>query len=139
MSVHLRLSERTRGIIEARHLSSMKPTAYLINTARGGLLDEAALIAVLRERRIAGAALDVYDIEPLPPDHPLLSLENVVLSPHMGFVTQEAYQLFFSQAVESIESHLQGKVPPRTLNPEVIGRLAKATRPCRAWNGASES
>ncbi len=122
VSVHLRLSQRTRGIIEARHLSSMKPTAYLVNTARGGLLDEAALTAALRERRIAGAALDVYDVEPLPADHPLLSLENVVLSPHMGFVTREAYQLFFGQVVESIESHLQGKVPPRTLNPEVAER-----------------
>jgi phosphoglycerate dehydrogenase-like enzyme len=139
VSIHLRLSQRTRGIIEARHLSSMKPTAWLVNTARGGLLDEAALTAVLRERRIAGAALDVYEIEPLPPNHPLLSLDNVVLSPHMGFVTQEAYQLFFGQAAESIESHLEGKVPPRTLNPEVLARRSRGNGPCRAWNGASES
>jgi phosphoglycerate dehydrogenase-like enzyme len=120
VSVHLRLSERTRGIVTAQHLSSMKPTAYFINMARGPLVDEAALIAALRERRIAGAALDVYDVEPLPPDHPLLSLENTVLSPHMGYVTREAYHLFFSQVVEAIESYLEGKLPPRALNPAVM-------------------
>jgi phosphoglycerate dehydrogenase-like enzyme len=129
VSVHLRLSERTRGVITARHLSSMKPTAYFINMARGPLVDEAALIAVLREKRIAGAALDVYDVEPLPPDHPLLSLENTVLSPHMGYVTHEAYQLFFSQVVEAIESYLEGRVPPRALNGEVMAGAAATTTP----------
>jgi phosphoglycerate dehydrogenase-like enzyme len=100
----------------------MKPSAYFVNTARGGLVDEAALIAALREHRIAGAALDVYEVEPLPGDHRLRSLENVLLSPHMGYVTQEAYRLFFSQAVESIESYLDGRLPPRALNPEAMAK-----------------
>lgn len=129
VSIHLRLSERTRGIITAHHLALMKPTAFLINTARGPLVDEAALIAALRERRIAGAALDVYDVEPLPRDHPFLTLENVVLSPHMGYVTHEAYHPFFSQVVENIESYLDGRVPPRALNPEVLARRVTALNP----------
>ncbi len=120
VSVHLRLSERTHGVITAHHLSLMKPTSYFVNTARGALVDEVALIAALRERRIAGAALDVYQVEPLPPEHPLRSLDNVVLSPHMGHVTREAYQLFFGQAVENIEFYLDGRVPARALNPEVM-------------------
>ena len=126
VTVHLRLSERTRGVITAQQLSLMKPTSYFVNTARAGLVDEAALIAALRERHLAGAALDVYQVEPLPPEHPLLSLDNLVLSPHMGHVTHEAYQLFFRQAVENIESYLDGRVPPRALNPEVMAnRLAR--------------
>jgi phosphoglycerate dehydrogenase-like enzyme len=122
VSLHLRLSERTRGIVTARHLSLMKPTAFLINTARGPLLDESALVGVLREQRIAGAGVDVYDEEPLPPDHPFLTLENVVLSPHQGYVTQDGYRIFFRQVVESIESYLDGKIPPRTLNAEALER-----------------
>jgi len=122
VSMHLRLSERTRGIIGAQQLSLMKPTAYFINTARGDLVDEDALVAALMANRIAGAALDVYRLEPLPGGHPLRSCENAVLSPHMGFVTREAYQLFFSQAVEAIDSYLQGKAPARALNPFVMGQ-----------------
>jgi phosphoglycerate dehydrogenase-like enzyme len=122
VSIHLRLSERTRGLIGAHELSLMKPTSYFVNTARGALVDEAALTTALRERRIAGAALDVYEVEPLPPDHPLVSLDNVVLSPHMGYVTHEAYQLFFNQAVENIQSYLEGRLPPRALNPEVMAK-----------------
>jgi phosphoglycerate dehydrogenase-like enzyme len=118
VSLHLRLSERTRGLVTAQYLSLMKPTAYLINTARGPLVDEAALIAALKARRIAGAGLDVFDVEPLPPDHPFLTLDHVVLSPHMGYVTQEAYDIFFRQVVENVESYLDGQLPPRTLNPE---------------------
>lgn len=128
ISLHLRLSEQTRGIVTARHLSLMKPTAYLINTARGPLMDEVALVVTLREGRIAGAALDVYETEPLPPDHALLSLENVVLSPHVGYVTREAYDLFFRQVVESIESYLDGNLPPRTLNPEAMARRTGARK-----------
>ncbi len=127
VSVHLRLSDQTRGIIQAQHLSLMKPAAYFINTARGPLVDEKALIAALQENRIAGAALDVYELEPLPERHPLRSCQNAVLSPHMGFVTREAYHLFFSQAVEAIDNYLQGKLPPRALNPEVFAhRMALA-------------
>ena len=130
VTVHLRLSERTRGIIGAEQLAMMKPTAYFVNTARGALVDEKALAAALEENRIAGAALDVYQVEPLPAAHPFRSCENVVLSPHMGFVTWEAYHLFFRQAVECIDAYLQGKVPPRALNPEVMARRPPSADPC---------
>jgi phosphoglycerate dehydrogenase-like enzyme len=122
VTLHTRLSPLTRGMITARHLALMKPTAYLINTARGPLVDEAALLEVLRHRRIAGAGLDVFDQEPLPAGHPFLALDNVVLTPHIGYVTREAYDAFFSQVVENIETFLDGKVPARALNPEVMGR-----------------
>lgn len=123
LSIHLRLSERTRGIVTARHLSLMKPTAYLVNTAGGPLVDESALVAALRARRIAGAALDVYDVEPLPSSHPLRSLDNVVLSPHMGYVTSEAYEVFFTQVVDNVARYLGGELPLRALNPEVTERI----------------
>ena len=129
VSLHLRLSERTRGLVTAEHLSRMKPTAYLVNTARGPLVDEAALVAALREGRIAGAALDVFDVEPLPRGHPLLALDNVVLSPHMGYVTREAYHHFFRQVVEGIEHYLDGRVPPHALNPEAMAHRPGARQP----------
>ncbi len=122
VSLHLRLSEQSRGLITADLLALMKPTAYLVNTARGPLVDEAALVTALRERRIAGAALDVYDVEPLPAGHPLLTLENVVLTPHLGYVTEEAYHVFFRQVAEAIASYLDGQVPARALNPEALAR-----------------
>ncbi len=122
VSLHPRLSDTTRGLITARHLTLMKPTAFLINTARGPIVDEAALVAALRDRRIAGAALDVFDEEPLPPDHPLLALDNVVLTPHLGYVTHEAYAIFFREVVDNIEAHLDGRLPARTLNPEAHPR-----------------
>jgi phosphoglycerate dehydrogenase-like enzyme len=112
VSLHLRLSDRTRGLITPRLVALMKPTAYLVNTARGPLVDEAALVAALRERRIAGAALDVYDVEPLPKSHPLLGLDNVVLTPHVGFVTREGYDVFFRGVVDNVEAWLAGKPPP---------------------------
>jgi phosphoglycerate dehydrogenase-like enzyme len=115
VSVHYRLSDKTRGLITARHLALMKPSAFLVNTARGPIVDEVALIESLRARRIAGAALDVFDVEPLPKDHPLLGLDNVVLTPHLGFVTAEGYGIFFGQAVESILAFLDGKTPPRVV------------------------
>jgi phosphoglycerate dehydrogenase-like enzyme len=118
VSLHLRLSESTRGLVQAEHLARMKPTAFLVNTARGPLVNEAALVAALRERRIAGAGLDVYDVEPLPADHPLLGLENVVLTPHLGYVTQETYRKFFHGVVESIDAYLDGKIPPGCANPQ---------------------
>jgi phosphoglycerate dehydrogenase-like enzyme len=120
ISIHLRLGETTRGLLTARHFALMKPTAYLVNTARGPIVEELALLEALRTRRIAGAALDVYDVEPLPADHPLRSLDNVVLSPHMGYVTAEAYRLFFGQAVDAIDHYLRGQLPPRALNPEAL-------------------
>ena len=118
VSVNLRLSDKTRGFLGARHLALMKPTAFLINSARGPIVDEAALVAALRERRIAGAALDVYDHEPLPAGHPLMALDNAVLTPHSGFVTAETYASFFGGAVDQILAWLDGKTPPRALNPD---------------------
>jgi phosphoglycerate dehydrogenase-like enzyme len=126
VSLHLRLSDRTRGIITARLLSLMKPTACLVNTARGHLLDENALVAALQDGRIRGAALDVFQMEPLPIDHPLRSLENVVLAPHMGYVSAESYDQFFRAAVDNVEAYLDGRVPAGAMNPEVLtgGRLS---------------
>jgi phosphoglycerate dehydrogenase-like enzyme len=122
VSLHLRLSPQSRGLVTPGLLALMKPTAYLINTARGPLVDEAALVAALRERRIAGAAPDVYDAEPLPQEHPLLALDNAVLTPHIGYVTEDAYHVFFRQVAENIESFLGGQPPPRLLNPEALAR-----------------
>jgi len=116
VSLHVVLSPRTRGLIGPKELALMKPGAYLINTARGPIVEEAALIAALRERRIAGAGLDVYDIEPLPTDHPLRKLDNVVLSPHLGYVTAENFRTSYAGVVENIRAYLDGK-PIRLLQP----------------------
>jgi len=117
VTLHLRLSDTSRGLITARRLALMKPTAFLVNTARGPIVEEDALLDALRRRRIAGAALDVFDVEPLPVGHPLLGLDNVVLTPHLGFVTAEGYAVFFGQAVEAIVAFLDGKTPPRAVAP----------------------
>jgi phosphoglycerate dehydrogenase-like enzyme len=109
LSIHVILSKRTRGLVGARELSSMKPSALLVNTSRGPIVDEDALIHVLRERKIAGAALDVFDIEPLPTGHPLRTLDNVLATPHIGYVTQGMYKTFYEQAVEDIAAFAAGK------------------------------
>jgi phosphoglycerate dehydrogenase-like enzyme len=114
VSVHLQLSDRTRGLLQRRDLALMKPTAYLVNTSRGPIVDEAALIEALQNRRIAGAGLDVFDIEPLPLDHPLRTLANTVLTPHIGYVTREGFTNYYKQLVESIEAWLDGN-PVRRL------------------------
>jgi D-3-phosphoglycerate dehydrogenase len=116
VSLHVVLSPRTRGLIGLKEFALMKPSAYLINTARGPIVDEAALITALRDRRIAGAGLDVYDIEPLPGDHPLRALDNVVLSPHLGYVTAENFRTCYTGVVEDIRAFLDGK-PIRLLQP----------------------
>ena len=103
-----RLSDLTRGLVTRRHIGSMKRSAYLINTARGPIVDEAALVEALQQRRIAGAGLDVYDREPLPVDHPLVSLDNVVLTPHIGWVTARNCERFVDSVVESINRYLDG-------------------------------
>jgi phosphoglycerate dehydrogenase-like enzyme len=121
LSIHLVLSERTRGLIAESELALMKPHAYLINTSRGPIVDEAALIAALRTGRIAGAGLDVYDVEPLPPDHPLRLLPNVTLSPHLGYVTREMLGAFYSDTVEAVAAWLTG-TPIRIANPEALQR-----------------
>ena len=109
ITIHMPLSDRSRGLIGAEDLERMKPTGYLVNTSRGPIVDEDALLERLRERAIAGAGLDVYGIEPLPVDHPIRAMENTVLTPHLGYVTEEAYRVNFAGAVENIEAWLKGE------------------------------
>jgi len=115
ISVHVVLSARSRGLIGRDDLRRMKPTSYLINTARAPIIDEDALIEVLREKRIAGAGLDVFPVEPLPVDHPLRKLDNAVLTPHLGYVTEETYRRFYVETVEDVAAWLEGK-PVRVLS-----------------------
>ena len=108
ITIHLVLSDRTRGLLGEREISLMKESAYLVNTSRGPIVDESALIGALESGAIGGAGLDVFDIEPLPLDHKLRSLPNTVLTPHMGYVTAETYQIFYGDAVEDIVAFLAG-------------------------------
>jgi len=114
VTIHLVLSGRTRGLIGARELGLMKRTAYLINTSRGPIVEEQALIQALQQGTIAGAGLDVFDEEPLPLDHPFRRLENTVITPHLGYVTLETYRIFFGDAAEDIRAFLSG-TPTRVL------------------------
>ena len=114
ISIHVVLSDRTRGLVRAKDLGLMKKTAYLINTSRGPIVEEKALIAALNSKSIAGAGLDVFDIEPLPTDHPFRKMDNVVLTPHLGYVSEENYRTFYSGVVEDIRAWLDGK-PVRML------------------------
>ena len=107
VTVHLVLSRRTRGLIGAPEFALMKPTARFVNTARGPIVDEAALIETLKARRIAGAAIDVFDAEPLPPDHPFRKLENVLATPHLGYVTEDLYRTFYGDAAANITKWLE--------------------------------
>lgn len=102
VTIHMVLSDRTRGLIGAADLALMKPTSWLVNTSRGPLVDEAALVEALQQRRLAGAALDVFDTEPLPADHPLRTLPNVVATGHIGFVTEAGYRVFYQDTVQCI-------------------------------------
>jgi phosphoglycerate dehydrogenase-like enzyme len=115
VTIHLVLSERTRGLVGARELGLMRREAYLVNTSRGPIVDEAALIQAVRAGAIAGAGLDVYDEEPLPPDHPLRRLPNTVITPHLGYVTEETYRIFYGQALEDVRAFLAG-TPVRALS-----------------------
>jgi phosphoglycerate dehydrogenase-like enzyme len=114
ITIHMPLSERSRGLVGAAELARMKPTAYLVNTSRGPIVDEAALVSALRERRIAGAALDVYDVEPLPVENPLRSLPNTLLLPHVGYVTRDVYRRWFGEVVEDVLAWRAG-APVRVL------------------------
>jgi phosphoglycerate dehydrogenase-like enzyme len=114
VTVHLVLSERTRGLIGERELARMKSSAFLVNTSRGPIVDEAALAAALKKGTIAGAGIDVYDNEPIAPDHPLLGAPNTVLTPHLGYVTRESYSAYFRGAVEDIAAWRRG-APMRVL------------------------
>ena len=106
VTIHLVLSRRTTGLVGAAELALMKPTARLINTSRGPIVDQAALIEALQAHRIAGAALDVFDAEPLPADHPFRTLDNVLATPHIGYVTEELYRTFYGDAAASIAAWL---------------------------------
>jgi phosphoglycerate dehydrogenase-like enzyme len=116
VTIHLVLSERTRGLLGARELARMRKTAYLVNTSRGPIVEEAALIRALETDAIAGAGLDVFDEEPLPPDHPLRRLPNTVITPHLGYVTEETYRIFYAEALEDVRAYLAG-APVRILRP----------------------
>jgi phosphoglycerate dehydrogenase-like enzyme len=115
VTLHMVLADSTRGMIGARELALLRPTALLVNTSRGPLIDETALVQTLAEKRITGAALDVYDTEPLPAGHPFRTLPNVVATPHLGYVISENYQIFYTDAVESIRAWRKGS-PVRTLS-----------------------
>jgi phosphoglycerate dehydrogenase-like enzyme len=116
LSIHLVLTDRTRGLFEAADLAQMKPTAVLVNTSRGPIVDEPALIEALRSKTIAAAGLDVYDTEPLPAGHPLTALDNVVLLPHLGYVSEAGFRQMYGQVVENIAAFLAGS-PIRTISP----------------------
>ena len=127
VTIHLVLSQRTKGLIGAQELGMMKPAAYLVNTSRGPIVEETALIETLQSNGIAGAGLDVFDEEPLPAEHPFLRLKNTVITPHLGYVTKETYLIFFRDIVEDIREFLHGE-PVRVLNQEVLtsGALRKS-------------
>ncbi len=114
VTMHMQLGERSRGLVTAKEFAVMKPTAYIINTARGPVIEEKALIAALQERRIAGAGLDVFDVEPLALDHPFRHMENVVITPHLGYVSEQNYRQYFPDIVENIRAFIAG-MPVRVI------------------------
>ena len=122
VSVHLQLTPMSRGLINRERLALMKPDALLVNTARGPIVDDEALVEMLRDGRLWGAALDVYGQEPLPETHPLFSLPNVVLTPHVGWVAEDSYVSFVEGIVENVEAYLDGRPIPRMVNPEALER-----------------
>jgi len=109
ITIHLVLSQRSRGLVGAKELGLMKPSAYIVNTSRGPIIDEAAMLAALRGNKIAGAGLDVFDVEPLPLDHPFRKMDNVVLTPHLGYVATQNYRAYFGGVVDDIRAFLDGK------------------------------
>jgi phosphoglycerate dehydrogenase-like enzyme len=119
LSVHLVLSDRSRGLVGASDLALMKPSAYLVNISRGPIIDEKALIDVLERRAIAGAALDTFDVEPLPKDHPLFKTPNTLICPHLGYVIDETYQAFYAGVIENVRAFTSGE-PVRTINEDVL-------------------
>jgi D-3-phosphoglycerate dehydrogenase len=121
VSIHLVLSDRTRNLIGATDIALMKPSAVLVNTSRGPIVNEKAMLAALAGGKLAHAALDVYDQEPLPAGHPLRSMENVTLIPHLGYVSDDVLAGFWGDSIENVEAWLDGK-PIRVLNPEALSR-----------------
>ena len=124
VSVHLALSDQSRNLLNETRLRLMKRSAYLVNTARGAIVDEGALVEILKENAIAGAALDVFVEEPLPKNHPLLELDNVVLAPHLGWPTDSGFEGFAENAVTNILDYIDGKLT-RALNPEALQHRRK--------------
>jgi phosphoglycerate dehydrogenase-like enzyme len=119
LSIHVILSERTRGLVTARELALMKPESYLINTSRGPIVVEQDLLAALRERRLAGAGIDVYDLEPPPVDHPFFTMDNVTITPHLGYVTHETLRAFYTDTLDAVVAYAEGK-PVRIANPDAF-------------------
>ena len=126
ISIHLKLSEQSKNLLNEERLRLMKKTAYLVNTARGAIVDEQALVRALREGAIAGAALDVFVEEPIPANHPLLKLTNVVLTPHLGWPTDSGFEGFAENAVTNILDYIDGKLT-RVINPEALHHRARGT------------
>ncbi len=119
VSVHLVLSDRTRGLVGKSDLAFMKPSAYIVNTSRGPIIDEMALIDVLERKAIAGAALDTFVIEPLPKDHPFFKTPNTLISPHLGYVIDDSYEAFYAGIIENVRAFTSGE-PIRTINEDVL-------------------
>jgi phosphoglycerate dehydrogenase-like enzyme len=119
VSVHLVLGDRSRGLVGAAELALMKPTAYLVNISRGPIVDEKALIDALNRKAIAGAALDTFDIEPLPLDHALFKTPNTLICPHLGYVTEESYRAFYAGIIENVRAFTSGE-PVRVVNTDVL-------------------
>lgn len=115
ITIHLVLSDRTRGLIGAGEFALMKPSAILVNTSRGPIIDEAAMIEALKARRILAACLDVYNVEPLPADHALRALDNALISPHLGYATQGNYRTYYADTIEAIQAWRAGSPVPRTI------------------------
>jgi phosphoglycerate dehydrogenase-like enzyme len=124
VTIHLVLSDRTRGLIGEREFGLMKPTAYLVNTSRGPIVDEAALIKAVETKSIAGAGIDVYDVEPLPASHPMRRLPRSIITPHLGYVTAGNYREYYAKTVENVVAWLNGN-PIRVLNPDVLTASTK--------------
>ncbi len=116
VTIHLVLGDRTRGLVGAKELGLMKKSAYIVNTSRGPIIDEKALLDALNSKQIAGAGLDVFDVEPLPIDHPFRKLDNAVITPHLGYVSQQNYEKYYPDIVENIRGFLDGK-PVRVIAP----------------------
>lgn len=125
ISIHVVLSDRSRHLVGRDDLARMKPSACIVNTARGPIIDESELVAALQAGKIAGAGLDVFEFEPLSIEHPLRTMDNVVLTPHVGFSTEEVYRVFYEDTVENLEAYIAGK-PIRLLNPEVLQSKMRA-------------
>jgi phosphoglycerate dehydrogenase-like enzyme len=109
LTIHLILSKRTRGLVTAADFARMKPSAYFVNTSRGPIVDETALLSILERKALAGVALDVFDVEPLPPNHPLRRFDNTVITPHLGYVSVENYRRIFTTTVDNLRAWLAGK------------------------------